>query len=76
MSATDLPESRLGLSEVSKEISRVIFGKGMESSASYYQPQPPSDGYGVPQGPLLDGSQINFGRGLYRGNTYFYIQGV
>ena len=69
MSATDLPESRLGLSEVSEEISRVFFGKGMESSGSYYQP--PSDGYGVPQGPLLDGS-----RSLYRGNTYFYIQGV
>ena len=52
MANTDQQEQRLGLSDVSDQISRVFFGKGVESGRpSYsdgYQP-----GYGAPQRPAL-----------------------
>ena len=66
MSGADQQEARLGLSEVSDEISRVFFGKGIQSGRpSYsdgYQP-----GYGAP--PALDPSRPGLGTRLYRGTV-------
>ena len=69
MSNKDQPESRLGLDDVSGEISRIFFGKGIQSGRPSYSDgyQPPSPGYGVPQGPVLDQNGFGPGRSLYRG---------
>ena len=70
MSNTDQPENRLGLDDVSGEISRIFFSKGIQSGRPSYGDgyQPPSPGYGVPQGPVLDDNGLSRGRSLYRGN--------
>ena len=64
MSAPGQQEQRLGLSEVSDEISRVFFGKGIQSGRPSY-----SDGYqpGYGASPGLDPIRPGFGTSLYRG---------
>ena len=72
MSETGQPENRLGLNDVSDEISRVFFGKGKQSGRPNYSGyQPPSAGYGAPRGPLLDQSGVSLGGSLYRGMHRF-----
>ena len=66
LSETEQPEYRFGNDDVSDDISRVFFGKGIQSGTpgnSGYQP--PSIGYGFPKGTDLD--EIGFGRSVYRG---------
>jgi hypothetical protein len=78
MSNTGQPDSRLGLDDVSGEISRIFFNKGMQSGGPSYSDgyRPPSSGYGVPQGPMLDDNGFSTSRSLYslyRGNQYCII---
>ena len=76
MSNTDQPESRLGLDDVSGEISRIFFSKGIQSGRPSYSDgyRPPSTGYGVPKGPVLNENEFSPGRSLYRGNQLLWYE--
>ena len=72
MSNTGQPQNRLSIDEVPDQISRIFFGKGIQSGRPNYASsyQPPSPGYGVPQGPVLSDNGFFPGSSLYLGKYW------